>query len=96
MTVNNEKLDKMYNLANKAYIKCIGNENNHFLKEEINLNEIKIQNDTVKITFLESDDLKYKIETRINLLLDGKTVIGYYSYIVNEELTPVDDFLVFY
>lgn len=94
--MNNEKLEAMYDLARKAYYECIGKEENSFLNEEVNLKEINIQNDSVKISFLGADDLQYTIETRINLLLNKTKVIGYYSYIVNEELTQVDDFLVFY
>ena len=96
MTINDEKLDKIYDLANKAYIKCVENEKNVFLNEEISLDQINLCYDAIKITFQGSESLKYQIEARINLLLGKESIIGYYSYILNEDFSPIDDFLVFY
>lgn len=90
-------LNLLYIKARNSYEKCIHNEGNAFLKDEVNipLNEVIIIEKCIKIVFFEKAFNEHLFE--VNLLLYEKDKeIGKYLYMVNERGDEVDDSLIFY
>lgn len=87
----------LYDKAKKKFDECINDEDNKFLKDEINipLIEIIIIEKNIKIVFSELDFEQYLFEVSL-ILFDGHKEIGKYLYIENERGETIDDSLVFY
>lgn len=99
MKLNNLLIDfsLFFKIARDGYEKCIQDEENEFLKCELNrsLSEIKISDKEIRILFSERNIEVYNIEVILQLL-DGNNVIGKYTYVLNNENHGIDDSLVFY
>lgn len=90
-------LHLLYNRARNSCEKCIHDEDNNFLKNEINLpiNEIIVIEKCIKIVFFEKAFNEHLFEVNL-LLFEKDKEIGKYLYVVNERGDEVDDSLIFY
>lgn len=90
------ELQTYYELANEAFRKCVLDQNNSFLKTEINepLESIVTKEEfvIVKYTGVQNDPV---IEICIALFGASKAKIGSYSYFVDSDNQPIDDSLIF-
>jgi hypothetical protein len=93
-----EELLLLYERAQSAFRCCIENEENAFLREEINvsLESIEIKNHFIQIKFDGDDPYSSAIEIRLALTTQAGQDLGYYSFIMNESFEQIDDILVFY
>lgn len=90
-------LNLLYIRARNSYEKCIHNEDNEFLKDEVNvpLNEIIIIEKCIKIVFFQKVFDEYLFEVNL-LLYEEDKEIGKYIYSENIKGDAVDDSLTFY
>lgn len=90
-------LPLLYDKAKDGFKKCIRNEDNECLKDEVNipLEDIVMIEKNVKIVFDKRSFDQYSLEATL-LLSDGNEEIGKYIYIENENYEVIDDFLIFY
>ena len=95
--LNKEDLELMYSKAKTAFEKCVGDDENKFLANEIDIpiNSILTENEFVRIQYFKSETDSYIVETKIQLLSKANEIIGSYIYYENEDGIPVDDSLVF-
>lgn len=97
MNIEGLNVNQFYAKANKLFKRCLLNEENIYLQEEIDvpLNLIITQNDCITIKFPFEDNEVYIIETKITLLSQKNEELGWYSYLEDENGNVIDDFLVF-
>jgi hypothetical protein len=95
--LNKENLEQMYSKAKIAFKRCIEDEENEFLKNEINIptNSIVMKEEFIKIKYIKIDTENYVIETKIQLVSQADDVIGSYIYYENEKGIAIDDSLIF-
>ncbi len=92
-----KKLSLLYNKAINEFKICISDEENDFLKSEVNLpvESIKIVEKDIKIVFSRKVFERYKFEVSL-LLFEGDKEIGKYMYIEDDRGNGMDDSLIFY
>ncbi|MGD1841863.1 MAG: hypothetical protein ACFB0B_13360 [Thermonemataceae bacterium] len=80
--------------AKAAFQRCINDEENAFLKDEIDfpIHKIISKEEFIKVIFSEDE---YIVETKLKLLNPKEIEIGFYMYIESQEGTPIDDSLIF-
>lgn len=90
-------LSLLYIKAKESFKECIRNEDNEFLKDEVNipLEDIAVVEESIKIVFFQKIFDSYLFEVTL-LLFDGNQEIGKYSYSENERKENIEDNLVFY
>lgn len=90
-------LNDMYSKAKLAYRKCIEDEENEFLKNEIKtpIHSIKLKEESVMIKYLENNVDNYILEIKIQLLSTTDDILGSYIYYENENGIGIDDILKF-
>lgn len=95
--VNEQDLELIYSKAEKAFKKCLVDDENKFLANEIDIpiNSIITENEFIKIQYLKNESNRYVIEIKIQLRSQNNRIIGSYSYYENEKGIPLDDVLVF-
>lgn len=81
-----------YTKAKENFKKCIQNEENEFLKDEIHVsfNAILAIEKDIKIVFSKRAFEEYKIEVCL-LLFEGNKEVGKYIYIENDKKEAIDD-----
>jgi hypothetical protein len=87
----------LYIKAKESFERCIQNNDNKFLEDEIDvpLNDIIVIEKNIKIVFFKTDLDEYTIEICLGLF-SGNEEIGKYTSILNEKYDEIDNFLVFY
>jgi hypothetical protein len=95
--IDEQEFKSLYNRAKKNYDKCIGLEENAFLKEEVKipLKFISVDESDIKIVFSHKSTDTFLVEVCLTLSANNR-IIGKYVYIENEKGIPIDDSLVFY
>ena len=96
MNMNKDIIESLYQKAITSFHDCMKDEENAFLRDEINLpvSSIIPRGEFVKIQFFQSETSKFIIEVKIQLLFRD-VLIGYYCYFEDEAGLPIDDKLVF-
>ncbi|GAB3909932.1 hypothetical protein [Mucilaginibacter boryungensis] len=97
LEINKNELNNLYNKAREMYRKCLQNNDNGYLKEDIliPLEQIEIKNSSIKIVF--SQEINERCSWEINLTLWNKSVIiGRYMYFEDDQGNALDDTLVFF
>jgi hypothetical protein len=92
-----QKLSLLYGKAIKEFKICINDEENNFLKDEVNipLENIKIIEKDVRIVFTKRVSEQYLFEVSL-LLFEGDEEIGKYVYVESEKGEEINDSLAFY
>lgn len=96
--VNTEShLSLLYHKAKESFEKCIRNDENQFLKDELSMpfDDIVVIEKDIKIVFSKRVFEQYSIEVCL-LLSVGNNEVGRYLYIENDKNQAIDDSLVLY
>ncbi|MCS3557644.1 MULTISPECIES: hypothetical protein [unclassified Sphingobacterium] len=96
--VNTElHLSLLYHKAKESFEKCIRNDENQFLKDELSMpfDDIVVIEKDIKIVFSKRVFEEYNIEICL-LLYAGNNEVGRYLYIENDKNQAIDDSLVLY
>lgn len=87
----------LYHKAKESFERCIRNDENEFLKDELGMsfNDIELIEKDIKIVFSKRVFEDYSIEVCL-LLSAGNNEVGRYLYIENDKNEAIDDSLVLY
>ncbi|MCS3556893.1 MULTISPECIES: hypothetical protein [unclassified Sphingobacterium] len=90
-------LSLLYHKAKESFEKCIRNDENQFLKDELGMpiDYIVLIEKDIKIVFSKRVFEEYNIEVCL-LLYAGNNEVGRYLYIENNNNEAIDDSLVLY
>ena len=97
MIITKHELTHIYLRAKTSFIQCITNEENRFLRDEVEvpLESLILKEDYIIVKYQELNISKYHIEAKLNIVTDGGGVLGRYHYYENEQGEQFDDVLVF-
>ena len=87
MITNSEFLIFHYNRAKQAFQKCILDEENAFLQDEIEsgLDQIILVEEFLRIQFNKNQLEKFTVEVKFQLTSSSQVSIGEYYYCLNED-----------
>lgn len=98
LDINNQMLALYYSKARENYNKCIKNEENAFLQEELSVpfDTIELRESNIKVVFHDGNTETYMLEISITLWDSSNQILGKYVYIEDDKENAVDDSLVFF
>ncbi len=94
---NKKDLELIYSRTKASFEKCVRDEENKFLENEIEIpiTSIVTKEEFVKIQYLEYQIDNFVIEAKIQLLSQSNKIIGSYTYYEDESGVGIDDNLMF-
>lgn len=96
--INTEShLSLLYHKAKESFEKCIRNDENEFLNDELSMpfDDIVLIEKDIKIVFSKRVFEQYSIEVCL-LLSVGNNIVGRYQYNENDKNEAIDDSLILY